>query len=95
MTPTAIKLHKRSKLLEISYGESRKIIVPACLLIVREVGERLPAIESGAMAVVEGKAQGVIAHRANLRYRNLAFASLQHFLPTAVAAYLGRGGVDS
>ena len=60
MTPTAIKLHKRSKLLEISYGESQSFHLEAELLRVYSPSAEVRGHGRGQEVLQVGKRQVAI-----------------------------------
>ena len=60
MTPTAIKLHKRSKLLEISYGESRSFQLEAELLRVYSPSAEVRGHGRGQEVLQTGKREVAI-----------------------------------
>ena len=92
--PRDIKLHRKSALLELDYGEQGSYIgLPQCLLIAAQLPQIAPAVQASVVTIVKIQANGIVTHRCHRPDLHIAFAGLQHFLATAMPPDFGRGGM--
>src|SRR2546426_12674094 len=96
--PIEIKLHQKSRVMEISFSDGSSYRLPYEFLRVYSPSAEVRGHGPGQEVLQTGKREVEIRVRADrLEHANLdlAFAGLEHLLPRPVAAHLCRRGVHA